>query len=337
MKVDYHIHLEEGPYSFRFVDQTIQAMEKYYVIQAPRHTEEWLKQAMDKMQQRLEKGDYSKWWLDLYLEEALRKGLKEVGIVDHLYRFQEMRDYFITFLDVDSQEIGNEQKEWLDKVMVRSIDDFIRLIQREKEEWAKKGVTLKLGIEADYFEGGEQQLEAFLSKYPFDYVIGSVHFYQGWGFDNPQLQHLFEQYDLKGLYAGHFETVKKAVKSGLFDFIGHLDNMKVFNYRPAEQELIPIYRDVAQTLVKHDVATEVNPGLFYRYPVQEMCPSLTFMKVLIEEGVKFTTSSDSHYPNDIGIYNDAIRTMLVENGIDEVATFNQRIRSMKAINVKNQV
>ncbi len=44
------------------------------------------------MSKRLDEGEYSKWWLDLYLQEALNKGIKEVGIVDHLYRFKETRD-----------------------------------------------------------------------------------------------------------------------------------------------------------------------------------------------------------------------------------------------------
>ena len=45
------------------------------------------------------------------------------------------------------------------------------------------------------------------------------------------------EHDLHQLYKEHFETVKKAAESKLFDFIAHLDNMKVFNYRPNEADL----------------------------------------------------------------------------------------------------
>ncbi|RLL46723.1 histidinol phosphate phosphatase domain-containing protein [Oceanobacillus piezotolerans] len=331
MKVDYHIHLEEGPYSLSFVEKTIKAIDSYEPIHEKQGTKEWLMKTVDLMSKRLETTEYSKWWLDFYLEEALKKGIKEVGIVDHLYRFKETRSYFTKYMDVTSNEIGIKQAKWLDQVMVRNLNEFVELITSQKAAWAEKGVKLKLGIEADYFSGGEEELTSLLDGYDFDYVIGSVHFNQGWGFDNPKLKHHFEKNDLHALYQNHFATVKNAASSGLFDFIAHLDNLKVFNYRPDESRLFNMYQDVAETLAHYDIATEVNPGLYYRYPVKEMCPSSTFLDILISEGVKFTMSSDSHYPNDLGIYSDRIKAMLLEKGVSEIATFDKRKRNMQSL------
>lgn len=333
MKVDYHIHLEEGPYSLAYVEKTLKALEHFSSMKEKKHTKEWLVQAMKLMGKRLDETEYSTWWLDFYLQEALNKGIKEVGIVDHLYRFKETKAYFTKYMDVSSEEVGKKQADWLEKVMVRSLKEFVTFITSEKEKWASKGVELRLGIEADYFVGGEEELKSILSNYDFDYVIGSVHFYEGWGFDNPELQHKFKQYDLNELYYNHFETVKKAAKSGIFDFIAHLDNMKVFNYRPDEASLVEIYKEVAKTLVENDMATEINPGLFYRYPVKEMCPSPMFLDILLAEGVKFTTSSDSHFPNDLGIYSDDIKKMLVEKGVNEVVTFDKKKRIVKPLHM----
>lgn len=329
MKVDYHIHLEEGPYSLSFLDKTLRAIEHFQSEKATKHTKEWMSESITKMNKRLNESEYSEWWLDFYLQEALNKGIKEVGIVDHLYRFTETREYFMKYMDVTSQEIGDKQLDWLNKVMVRSLPDFVSLINNTKEKWAAKGVTLKLGMEADYFSGGEEELKSILSDCEFDYIIGSVHFYQGWGFDNPDLQHIFMQHDLNEVYRNHFETVKEAARSGIFNIIAHLDNIKVFNYRPDEESLVPIYKEVAKTLIEEDVATEINPGLFYRYPVKEMCPSPKFVDILIDQGVKFTCSSDSHFPNDLGIYSNDIKRMLVDKGVVEVATFDKGERVMK--------
>lgn len=331
MKVDYHIHLEEGPYSLSFVEKSLNSMEHFTVSQEKRHTKEWLVQAINQMKRRLDESEYSSWWLDFYLQEALRKGIKQVGIVDHLYRFIETRDYFTRYMDVTSEEIGKQQLDWLNKVMVRSLEDFVLFISSEKKKWAAKGVELKVGIEADYFAGGEDELKSILKGYDFDYVIGSVHFYEGWGFDNPDLQSKFKQYDLNALYKNHFETVKKAAKCGLFDFIAHLDNLKVFNDRPNEAGLVDEYKAVAKTLVENNVATEINAGLYYRYPVKEFCPSPLLLDILITEGVKFTISSDTHYPNDLGIYTDEINKLLVDKGVKEVATFDKRKRIMRPI------
>lgn len=331
MKVDFHLHLEEGPYSMGFIDKTLKAMANENPSHYKAQTKEALIEAIDQMKMRLQYGEFSKWWLDFYLQEALRKGLKQVGIVDHLYRFKETKAYFEKYMDLETEEVGRAQSEWLEQVMVCELADFVQLISSAKAEWSAQGVELKLGIEADYFVGGEEELAAILNRYPFDYVIGSVHFYDGWGFDNPALQHRFNEVDLKELYANHFETVKGAAASGLFDFIAHLDNVKVFNHRPAEESLLEHYKEVAETLVKYDVATEVNPGLYYRYPVQEMCPSPTFLQILIQEGVQFTTSSDAHYPNDIGIYNEEIIHQLKNYGLREIATFSDRKRIMNPL------
>lgn len=331
MKIDYHIHLEEGPYSFSFVDKTLKAMEHLDGKCERKHSIEWLSESLERLNKRMLEGEYSKWWLDYYLKEALSKGIQEVGIVDHLYRFKESKSYFERYMDIASEEVGKKQADWLDKVMTRSLDDFVSFITGMKKDWAAKGVALKLGIEADYFAGGEEQLKSLLQGYEFDYVIGSVHFYDGWGFDNPELQHKFKAYDLDELYFNHFETVKKAASSGIFDFIAHLDNMKVFNVRPDESRLLAMYKEVAAALVQNDVATEINAGLFYRYPVKEMCPSPSFLNILVKEGVAFTMSSDAHYPHDLGTCGDEMKELLIEAGVSEIATFHQRRRMMKPL------
>ena len=33
-----------------------------------------------------------------------------------------------------------------------------------------------------------------------------------------------------------FETVERAIRSGLFDFVAHLDNLKVFNFQVDDEE-----------------------------------------------------------------------------------------------------
>lgn len=319
--IDLHIHLEEGPYTNNFFNKTITSIDTVNNTLS-NGTLKDIERKESLFRKRLDEGDYSEWWLDLYLETALQKGLKQVGIVDHLYRFEETKDYFLKYMDVSNTPLGKRQEEWLNQVITHKMSDFVEFINSQKEKWAKAGVELKLGIEADYFVGGEDELKALLAPFEFDYIIGSVHFNHGWGFDNPELASKFEEYDLVALYEDHFNTVIKAAESKIFSFIAHLDNLKVFNYRPDETLLLPSYEKVAKALSENDVATEVNVGLKYRYPVKEQCPSEHFVSVLSKHDVKFTTSSDSHFPHDIGIYNEEIRTLLKRNGVNQIVTFN---------------
>lgn len=331
MKVDYHLHLEEGPYSLRWLDRTNRALQHFMPVEALKHSLEWLLQSKELLQTRLEQGAFSSFWIDLYLEEALRKGLKEVGIVDHLYRFREAREYYYRHVDISDTDLGRLQKEWLDQVMMESIHHFTAAIEDAKARWAEKGITLRLGLEADYFVGGEAELAELLALGNWDYVIGSVHFIDGWGFDNPDTQNRFIGKDLPSLYDKHFANVESAIRSGLFDFVAHLDNMKVFSYRPDENTLLPYYERIAKVLLETNVATEINAGLYYRYPVQEMCPSPLFLSVLAKHQVPITVSSDSHYPDDIGSYVAQNVETLLRHGFTEVATFEKRKRIMKPL------
>jgi histidinol-phosphatase (PHP family) len=324
MRVDYHTHLEEGPYSKRWIDRTYHALAYF----SPTASYEQIQRSFH---YRLKKGAYDKDWIDLYIQEAKTKGLIEVGIVDHLYRFKETSAYFERYIEINDTPIGKLQRIWLNQVMTESMEDFIHSIAEAKERFSKEGITLRLGIEADYFVGGEDELANLLHHHPWDYVIGSVHFLDGWGFDNPDTQHLFSTFDLPSLYERFFSVVEKAIRSNLFDFVAHLDNLKCFRYRPDEQDLLAYYERIAKALLDTNTATEINAGLYYRYPIQEMCPSPTFFDILAQSGVVFTTSSDAHFPDDIGKYIDQNTQMLLGHGITKIATFHNRQRIMRDI------
>lgn len=331
MKVDYHLHLEEGPYSIGWLAKINEALQYYEPLQEERHSIGWLMKTQERLQRRVKEGPFTAKWIDLYLEEALRKGIKEVGIVDHFYRFHEAKGYYEKYVNISDSKLGRLQKEWLDQVRVVSLYDFTKAIEEAKERWSKRGVTLKLGIEADYFIGGENELKELLALGNFDYVIGSVHFLNGWGFDNPDTKEYFEEHDLHALYGTFFKTVESAVRSELFDIIAHLDNIKVFNYRLDENEQLSYYKEIARALVETNTATEINAGLYYRYPVREMCPSPLYLQVLATYGVPITISSDAHYPNDLGKYVKENVQTLRTHGITQIATFSKRVRVMRQL------
>jgi histidinol phosphatase-like PHP family hydrolase len=85
--------------------------------------------------------------------------------------------------------------------------------------------------------------------------------------------------------------------------------------------------EVVRILVENDAETEINLGLYDRYPVKKMRPSTHLLDLLVAEGVTFTMSSDSHYPNDLGIYTDQIKNMLVEKGVKEIETFEKETKN----------
>ena len=302
MLVDYHIHLEEGPYNERWIQRTLESLLHFYPNPYPASSIKAIDYNKELLENRLLKGCYDASWIDLYCKRAMQLGIQEVGIVDHLYRFKETKAYFERAITLDpTSDLGQKQRYWLDSVMTEQMQHFIEAIQEAKPRWQKHGITLRLGIEADYFVGQEAELVELLALGSWDYVIGSVHFIDGWGFDNPNVSHLFLTYDLKKLYTKLFETVEQMIDSRLFDFVAHLDNLKVFNYRVNDEAFNRYwYERIAKKLKATNVATEINAGLQYRYPVAESCPSPSFLNTLLAHDVPITLSSDAHFPDDLG-------------------------------------
>lgn len=330
--IDLHVHLEEGPYSLRWLQRTAEALLFFSGPAGGRqHSLAWMKETFAALQLRMQTGAFSREWLDLYKQRAQQLGLTQVGIVDHLYRFREYKFYYETHMHLADDELGRLQEVWLDQVCVASLDQFVAFLQGEQKHWAADGIELKIGIELDYFPGGEAVLSGVTSAYPWDYAIGSVHFLDGWGFDNPQTEERFAGKDLLALYERYFAVMEQGIKSRLYDIAAHPDNLKVFGYRPDETLLIPHYERIARALLENRVATELNTGLFYRFPAREMCPSTTFLQILARYQVPVTTSSDAHFPDHLGQHVAEACEKLRSAGYERILSFSQRIRTELAL------
>lgn len=326
MKVDLHFHLEEGPYSTDWLTRTMRALTATHQGERlERHSRAWAEQLANELANRVNNGCFSEEWLDRYLTKGRERGIGVFGVVDHLYRFRECRPYYEKHMLLDNSPLGTMQRQWLDKVCVHSIDEFVDFVTEAK----KSRKDLLLGIEADYFLDGEEELGQLLSGYNWDYVIGSVHFLDGWGFDNPEAKERFEGLSPLDTYRQYYDVMGRACDSGLFNFIAHPDNLKVFGFRPDnEADLLPLYREFAAKLINKGVGSEINTGLAYRYPVAESCPSPLLLSVFAEYGVPLTQSSDSHFPDDIGTMLEEARTDALAAGYTEWTIYEGR-RSRK--------
>ncbi|WEK54680.1 MAG: PHP domain-containing protein [Candidatus Cohnella colombiensis] len=321
MKVDMHFHLEEGPYSLRWLSRTLQALS----VTDPKpngslghHTLQFTEEMTELLANRMQQGCFNEQWLDRYLTTGRERGIEAFGVVDHLYRFRECRAYYEKHMLLDDSPVGQLQRTWLDQVCVASLEDFVGFVKEAK----KTRPELSLGIEADFFPGGEEELRVILEEHDWDYVIGSVHFLDDWGFDNPVTKSEFEGMDPLASYARYYELLRQACVSGLFDLIAHPDNLKVFGFRPAdESELLPYYRMIAETMIQCDVITEINTGLAYRFPIAESCPSPLMLSVMAEYGVPLTLSSDAHFPDDIGTMLDEAKATAAGLGYKELTVF----------------
>ena len=200
------------------------------------------------------------------------------------------------------------------------------------EDARKAGHSVKFGIELDFIPGTETALEAFIKSYPFDYVIGSVHWLGDFGFDLLEMKSKWENRDIKKTYDEYFSILTQMVESKLFDFVGHADVIKVFGHEPDDQVFLEEWYDqLSETFSKNDAVIEVSTaGL--RKPVGKLYPAPGLLRASYRRNVPIVINSDAHRPEDVGADYDKAVSYAKETGYTELVAFTERKRSFHAIN-----
>jgi histidinol-phosphatase (PHP family) len=221
-----------------------------------------------------------------YVERAIALGMTEMGFSDHLPHIAGWRPAG----DLpDDFGMGRHD-----------LDDYVALVQDLKREYARD-VTILLGVEADYIEETLDEAAALLDEYPFDYVIGSVHFVgDRFSFDHPQLRDELPVYGIDRIYIEGLALVARAAASGRFAIIGHLDLMKTFGHRPEDAGAVAAAAASALRAIKRaGSALELNTA-GWRKPVGEAYPAPDLLAAAADLDIPLTLGSDAHRPDDVG-------------------------------------
>ncbi len=238
-----------------------------------------------------------------YVAAAERAGIGEVGFADHLPLYWLPSGKKILNYAMDESELP-------------------RYIEMVRQAGVNSPVSVKLGIEADFIPGHEKKLEDILSPYPFDFVIGSVHFIDGWGFDNPDEMGEYARRDIDEVYERYFFLLKQAALSGYFDIMAHPDLVKKFGFLPV-RDPGPFYEDTARVFKQAGVCVEVNTaGL--RYPAGEIYPSARLLEMFFRYGLPVSIGSDAHNPRQVGDGLAAAVELIKKVGYREIASFTGR-------------
>lgn len=243
----------------------------------------------------LEYGELNKEYVLQFVEEAVKKNLTKIQILDHTHRFIEFEPIYL--------ELKNEplQKKWLENKKMKfkdSLDDYDRLIKEVKE--LDLPITISFGLEVCYVPKYEDYIKDILKKHHYDFIVGAIHSIDGKLYDmNFSKDILWNKYDVDDIYKRYYELIFSLVKSDLFTQLAHPDTIKMFNYYPT-YDLVPTYHELAKLLVKHHVKAENNTGCYYRYNHQDMGLSDELLKIFKEHGVEMITASDAHQPSHVG-------------------------------------
>jgi histidinol-phosphatase (PHP family) len=245
-----------------------------------------------------------------YRETAAERGIAELGVAEHVYRFRAA-------LDIWDHPFWRRYAE-------DDLDAYCAFVREETD--------LRLGIEMDFVPGREDRIATQLDGRDWDYVVGSIHFLRDRSLDT-------EEYSIWGagespekVWRRYFETVAESARSGLYDIIAHPDLVKVWGRaapRP-DGDLRRYYEPAVEALAEADVAVEVSTA-GWRKPVGEQYPAEPFLEMLADAGCAIALSSDAHVPDQLGFEYERALELLERVGIGEIAVFERRRRRTEPV------
>ncbi|HZK44055.1 MAG TPA: histidinol-phosphatase HisJ family protein [Syntrophomonadaceae bacterium] len=231
---------------------------------------------------------YTLEWLTRFINQAQRMGIDEIG-------FSEHDDYL---LEVDI--------------------DLIREVQGLNSK-----IGIKLGLEVDYELELNQDIKKMVQSNYLDYLIGSVHFIDGWAFDHPDHKHKFNEFDIDIVYQSYYDLVDKAARSKQFDIIGHLDLIKIWGHKPKQKDVLQYVEPVLSSIKEAGLVIEINTaGL--RKPVQEIYPQYEVIELMKKMDIPITLGSDAHHPSQVGLDIDKAVFLAKRAGYKNIVSFNKR-------------
>ena len=241
--------------------------------------------------------------IDQYVETAIEKGIKHFGFSEHAP------------MDFDTHY----------RLKFEEMDLYKKMVLEAKEKY-KDQIEILFAYEVDYLEG---HMDKRVLEADVDYLIGSVHFIDEWGFDNPEFIGRYENEDIDTIWEKYFNAIEKMAQSKLFDVVGHLDLIKVFKFMP-KKDILDVARNALQAIKDSDMVLEINMA-GYRKPVEEAYPSKNLLEEAFRLNIPITFSSDAHLPQQVGLYKNNIVSLAREIGYTECAVFHNKIRSMLPI------
>ena len=253
-------------------------------------------------------------------EEHVRRA-EEVGLAEIC--FTEHLDFYPSEDGLSCQTIPS------DREIRRYLEEIEEVRQRTR-------IAVRAGLELDYKPEADRWVRGLLQRFSFDFLLGSVHNVDALGVSDREgaLRYFQERGPEQGCL-DYLEVVRRAVGTGLFDSLAHLDLMKRF--RPQNGELMRNgeLRERIVAILELMAATgtgiEINSAGLIHDP-REAYPSLELLRLARERGVEvLTVGSDSHRPETVGRKLDAALSLAREAGYTHVYTFEQRIPSALAL------
>jgi len=230
-----------------------------------------------------------------YIDAARALGMAEFGVSDHGPCYWRPGDHAQPGTQMANSELAS----------------YVAEARALQSDYARS-ITVKVGIEADFIEGREEELARLLDAHPFDYALGSVHYAAGASIFK---RDRWQSERAEDVFADYYRQVALAAGSGLFDVLSHLTAVEAYAPPIPEALADALYRPAADAVAAAGCVVEVNTSGYRKMGGDEPFPNRRMLRLLIERGVPLTFGSDCHKPEEVGFARDRVAAILAELGL----------------------
>ena len=247
-------------------------------------------------------GEYSP---EEIIEAAIEKGLKTICITDHH--------------DIDFPKYISATGFQLD------FDAYFEKLKK-LQEFYKEKIDIRIGVELGLQPHLSEECKAVVEKYPFDFVIGSIHIIDG---KDPYYKEFFENITDEEGYRRTFEVTLETIQNvSSYDVLGHLDYVVRYGIHKDRDYSYAKYADlideILRLLIANGKGLEVNTG-GWKNGLAFPNPHSDVVKRYKELGGEIiTVGSDGHRPIHIGYDFHRIGAYLRECGFKFYTEFRKR-------------
>ena len=259
--------------------------------------------------------------LALYCQAAAAQGVEEIAVTEHLFRFRQA-DVVLggAWEDQDDPLLGPVMKAYWSEHAQADLDSYVSTVLEAKAG----GLPVILGLEVDYYRDQMGRVADLLAGYPFDVLLGSVHWIGSWLFDYLDDEISMAQWgrrSIEDVWESYVIAVEELAGTGVCDVLAHPDLIKVAGHRPAAPA--EFHHRIADAAASSGLAAEVSSA-GWRKPIGEAYPAPDLLRALFARSVPITTASDAHHRADVGIRASDLAEMVRGVGYEYLRRFSGR-------------
>lgn len=256
--------------------------------------------------------DDSVYPMEEVIRDAAAMGMDEICITDHVdYGIKEDWDC--------GKEIKYRNKEPLANV---NYPKYIEAIGQMKERYGKQ-IKIRMGLEFGMQRHTILKFQSLFDRYPFDFIILSVHQVENKEFWNQEFQKGKSQQEYNERYYEEMLELVKNYKD--YSVLGHMDLIARYDKKglyPFEK-VKPLITEILKIVIADGKGIEFNTS-YHRYQLKDTTPSGEILKLYQSLGGTIVTiGSDSHKPEHLGAYFEEAGTLLRRTGFHAFCTYEK--------------